>query len=431
MHAGQAAAPEALEFAKFLSWNTTQTANVYQSVCFNYTSTSSSALDAFSNEITGVVSMLQAFLTSMETYANPASIAHVKLQVESFAVKAEREILGVIYTKVQAAYNNSAEEAGLKTLGAMAVASEDHEVLELLQETTSDNESVFEEMAATVNNFMGALPNSITALKTARVEASRVVGFMDSIFSVFQRQGWSTFDMISFLYRRAWIAYFIFLVLLQVAILFYAFWSSGFCGGPRVLAEEEDKGAAVFLGRWQQPAHVFYTSSSHKGKEFRRPDTFKEQCFACCTSCCACFSGCNDSALCFWSVILLLQVSVLFLFALSTVVCALFGIHAFIRAGCSEVYMLNHHNPCTEVMVRLKSWLPSFQADASMPLEEWCTKKDLVTCGLMEEKMAKSLAFTTVFSVVGAILCFHLVVESSVLHEGARMRCKLEELGVN
>lgn len=405
-NAGQPAAPSTLQFAKFLSWNATDQANTYQESCFNYTSTSSSQLDAFANEIYGFTNEVESFLTSIESYSTPAALAQLENQILEFAPKAENEIINLIFKEIEEEFDKLAEKVGLGKIDSMAMKHEDVEALNLMQSSSAPIDSTtVNSMLTTLNDLQSVLPTCITSLKTAKVEVTTVAGFMLSVFTIFNEKGVEVFDDIKSIYKYVWIAYFILLLPLQVGLLFYGFWASGFCGGPGATAEEEDLPPP--------------------------PQTFRERCAACCSACCTCMSGCHDSQLCFWSFILLLQIFVVLLMIVAMVLCMLSGIQAFIGSGCDEVYMLNESGVCTEVMVTLKTFISSFSAAPGQPLEEWCSSKKLATCEVLAASMQSAIMLTTVFSFAGTILYYQLIVESAVLHERARLRRILSKMTKN
>merc|ERR1719263_864642 len=143
---------------------------------------------------------------------------------------------------------------------------------------------------------------------------------------------------------------------------------------------------------------------------------------ACCNCCCTCISRCHDSQLCFWSCIIVFQIIVLLIFIIALVICMLAGIKMFFTSSCAELYLLSEADVCTNDLQSIKSFVPAFVVDELIPLEDTCSTKNLTLCAMIGAEMQQSMILTTIFSIVSAILSFQLVIESSVLHERARMR---------
>merc|ERR1719502_1397626 len=101
-----------------------------------------------------------------------------------------------------------------------------------------------------------------------------------------------------------WAVYFGLFAGLTGMLLLYAFWASGYLGGPK--PDLEDAG-------------------------FEAPHSFGEKLVACCTACCCCVTPeFSDSTLCLWSFILLLQVVVLTIFLVSLFLCIVAGVQALL-----------------------------------------------------------------------------------------------------
>mmetsp|Transcript_127725 Transcript_127725/g.226319 ORF Transcript_127725/g.226319 Transcript_127725/m.226319 type:complete len:1124 (-) Transcript_127725:98-3469(-) len=126
---GVPAAPETLEFAQFLAWNSSNTASRFQGYCFDNTGTSSNAIDGFAQTIQGMVKKIKAFIEQMEKFSTPAGIDDIEEKVMNFASKGLEDVMKVIKTALGNLVNESSpmlddaidqaiHEAG-ETLGSM------------------------------------------------------------------------------------------------------------------------------------------------------------------------------------------------------------------------------------------------------------------------------------------------------------------------
>lgn len=130
LSAGVPAVPETLQFAKFLAFNSSDTANRLQKECFAYTSTSSSPLDSFANTIQGMIKKMTGFINMVEQYSTPAGIELLEKQINGFAAKAGDDMIKVVMKKLdkvvhegapklQSGINTAIKEVGQK-IGAIA-----------------------------------------------------------------------------------------------------------------------------------------------------------------------------------------------------------------------------------------------------------------------------------------------------------------------
>lgn len=106
--AGLPARPETLLFAQTLANNATRTANRFQEMCFSYSKTSSSSLDAFATQIQGMVKKVQGFIKMMMQHSTPSGIAQLESQVHNFAQNAGKDVLKLIKHKFGSLVNSSA-----------------------------------------------------------------------------------------------------------------------------------------------------------------------------------------------------------------------------------------------------------------------------------------------------------------------------------
>merc|ERR1719401_2521251 len=90
------AAPAPLEFAKFLSWNATDSAAMWQSMTFNYSGMSSTPADAFATQIEGMVKKVQGFLSMIGEYSGPEGMDRLRNKTHGFVEDAKGELINVI-----------------------------------------------------------------------------------------------------------------------------------------------------------------------------------------------------------------------------------------------------------------------------------------------------------------------------------------------
>jgi len=385
VNSGVPATPATLLFASYLAANASQTAQEFQSACFNYSGISSSALDSFATQIEGMVKKVQGFLNMLEKYSGEKGVTLLRNQVKDFVENAPKEIEAILN-------NNTNQTDSGNTTGTA-----------LVQISQPAGGGSFDAMTTTLHSLQSVLPPVLSNLKFAKEEVSRLSSTLDSVFDVFKHSGLPVFNKISSLYKKIWIAYFVLLSLFTLAILYYAFWASGFFGGPKKHEDEE----------------------SHP-----EPKSWREKCAVCWRSCTTCMRNTSETDCFFWSVLLLLELLVLVIFLISVVLCLLAGVKAFVASGCSSIYVLGDELICTQTLMLVQSWLTTFNAgQPDVDINKVCTASDLMVCDLISSKMKTSTILTTVFSLLAAIISFQLLVESAVLHERARMRRLIDQLG--
>merc|ERR1719293_142813 len=102
------------------------------------------------------------------------------------------------------------------------------------------------------------------------------------------------FTKVADAYAEMWQEYFVFVFLLNLAILIYGFWASGWFGGPLPLVSKD------------LPS-------------YEPPRSFWDRCKCCCDAFCRCCNNLHDNLSCFWLCIILFQVVALLLFIMSLV----------------------------------------------------------------------------------------------------------------
>jgi hypothetical protein len=513
--AGVEALPETKLFAKWLSWNASDTAATFQDQCFDYSSKSSEALDSFANMIQGMVKKITSFINMLEEYSTPEGIKQLREEVSGFAVNAGADIIKVVYDKLEdyvvagvpaleegvndaidtvsekiaetvvdqvvdpisdalagpiekiladalgseeaaATVSEALTDALSDLLGNMTEEVLEKQIADKLQEvieqaitqaadvigntvddyTTSsslmqtsasldksgiakaairkatlkkaglkslaDVTGAFDQIASLLRSFVKLLPQSADVMSFAKEEVGQVAEVMDSIFDSFAMKGPAIFDSIGDMWTAIWVLYFMFLLPMSLGLLYYGFWASGYFGGPRALQGEPDV--------------------------IENPTTL-ERLSNCCSACSFCMKTYHDTQLCFWSCIILFEIVCLLIFVISLVLCVVAALKSFMLAGCGQVYMLADETVCTETVSVIQNFLATFNIGEEMvPLDQVCTSNMLLTCDLIQNKMASSTIHTTIFSFLAAVFSFQMILESACLHTRARYRRMIDAL---
>lgn len=386
---GQPAKPETLAFAKEFSESVADDATTKNKLASDYSGDSSNALDSICNSINGMIKKTQSFLTTMEKYAGPGGQDNLKKEAQNFVAGTARDILMISNSQIDRAIDTISCEAG----DQLACSNTDKE-LDLPMQLSG----AVSFLTVTVSDLKAALPTVIDNLKTAKTEVSSVSSVINSIMEMLGVKSPPIFDSVSSLYKMAWIGYFILFFLFSFTMLFYAFWSSGWFGGPQ--------------------ANV--SSSSYEP-----PQTFGQRIRTCCNSCCACISGCCSGHLCFWSFLLLAQVIVLLLFVISLVVCLLIGVQAFLGAGCSQIYLIGDDEICSAALALVQQFLKTFSFTVS--LGDVCGSQKLLTCNLIRSAIQEQAVKVIIGALLSSVASFQMLIDSATKHERARCNRLLDE----
>lgn len=253
-------------------------------------------------------------------------------------------------------------------------------------------------VVTTLQELQSVLPTVVQNLKAARSEVSKVAAALDSVFKTFEDVGLPIFFKIARYYRLVWTIYFILLMLLCVTLLYYGFWASGYCGGPKARDPEPERESVWDMTCW-------------------------EKCKCCCWTTYVCYRDWSEGQGCFWSCICLGQIFVLVLFLVSLVFCLLGGISIFIGTGCASIYMLGDEKVCTEKLLMIQKWIATF--DAGHPelfLTDVCSETALTTCAIISDQMTNAAIITISCAILAAVLHFELLISVAMMHERARMK---------
>lgn len=534
INAGAPARPETLEFASWLAYNASSTAQMYQQMCFTYSGESSNSVDSFATQIQSMVKKMQGFLEMMKSYSTPAGIQRLEDQFQYFADTAMNDVLNLVEQRIDSLVNqsipafdravhNAAHDAGVRlgtmigtalgkpvgdslsspitqtlsnslnnnktaelignklsaTLGDVITnltaeklgdaagnlfeglvdkaidqggnavddllkrlpsahqerlllfeaeidqvfnpkSSRSLQDVSLLQnfEVSSDggiNEiteavsGAWEGMVNTLRTFANLLPQAVSVLKQARLEVMKLSSNLDSIFEVFEDRGPKTFASLAETWNKIWLAYFMCLLPLCGFMLYYGFWAKGYFGGPTPLSEEDEA-------------------------TIEPPKTFREQCFLCFSCGFQGWRQFHDSSICLWSVILIFEIVVLLTFVVSILLCIIAGIKTFLIAGCSQVYILEDKEICTEALGLVKSFLSTFHignaatALKTEDISEACESNTLLTCQVLSQKMSAATLTTIFFSFLASLFSMQMLFDSAILHEQARFRRQVSKL---
>jgi hypothetical protein len=107
INSGVPARPETLQFARFLSWNASDTAERFQQQCFNYSNEASNALDSFATQVRAMTSRFTNVLNMLQSYSTPAGIDRLEDQVREFATTAANDVILVVEESLGGFLNQS------------------------------------------------------------------------------------------------------------------------------------------------------------------------------------------------------------------------------------------------------------------------------------------------------------------------------------
>jgi len=384
VNSGADARSETLDFASELAANASSIAGLLQNMSFDHAHTSSSALESFAMQIQSVLKKTSTFLNLMKRYSTPSGIRELEAKLEKFIDHALDDVMHVVDQQIN------------KTLTAVGKKLDD---ISLLEEQPTTLTGIWREIVVFTSEVKSVLPSAIDNVKLARREVSAVAAAMDSIFSVFKIKGWPIFQKVMALWGRLWVVYYITFAIICSSLLFYAFWSVGYFGGPEVYEDDD----AV------------------------SPTSIQARCSNCCRAFASCLDSYTDSNLCWWSALLFANFIVLLMFIASCILVLLAGVKTFIGNGCAEIYLLNDNIICQELMKGIQHWLNTFLLQDPVDISEVCVSKTLMTCGVISEQMHNSTVFTTLGSLLASLFTWQMILESARLHESARWRRMKEE----
>merc|ERR1711988_1316826 len=95
------ALPATLQFAKWLSWNATHTAKLFNEWSFKYQKTSSNAIDSFATQVQEMVKKIQGFIKMMMKYSTPEGIDQLENTLIEYAEAQMKAMLLVTKKRVR------------------------------------------------------------------------------------------------------------------------------------------------------------------------------------------------------------------------------------------------------------------------------------------------------------------------------------------
>jgi hypothetical protein len=94
------ALPATLQFAKWLSWNASHTAKLFNAWSFKYQKTSSNAIDSFATQVQSMVKKIQGFIKMMMKYSTPDGIDQLENTLIDYAEAQMKAMLIVTKKRV-------------------------------------------------------------------------------------------------------------------------------------------------------------------------------------------------------------------------------------------------------------------------------------------------------------------------------------------
>lgn len=251
-----------------------------------------------------------------------------------------------------------------------------------------------------LRSLANLLPQAVNTLKDARTEVSKLSSGLDSIFDVFGVKGPQIFNTVSKYYMTIWVAYFVFILPFCGFTLYYGLWANGWFGGPKPYPDEPEPPAPETL--WQRFKLLF------------------SKCFSFCTHC-------HDTGLCFWSVIIFMQVIVLVTFLICIVLALFAAVKTVIISGCEQVYILEDAGICESGLTTLRNFLTKMPIGNTIIYSDEdiagaCDANSLLTCELVAAKFTKSTIMTSVSSLLASIFSLQMLFNAATLHEQAVWR---------
>jgi len=122
LNGGIEATKATLEFAKWLSWNASDTADRYIDDCTDYSGESSNAASGFNTKIKGMIAKTLSFIKTFKTYASTEGIQMIETKFENFTTNAIGEVkslleerLNGLIVEYEPAMENSIHKAAFQT----------------------------------------------------------------------------------------------------------------------------------------------------------------------------------------------------------------------------------------------------------------------------------------------------------------------------
>mmetsp|Transcript_8009 Transcript_8009/g.14664 ORF Transcript_8009/g.14664 Transcript_8009/m.14664 type:complete len:978 (-) Transcript_8009:101-3034(-) len=392
--AGVPAQNDTLRFAQFLSYNATDTAEMLQHECFEYTSQADGPTENVATRITGMVKAIQSVLAIIKQHATPRAVDNLEKMIDDFAQLLENDVLSHL----------EAEKAKL----AAASLIEQPDTVEKTKELAKKSGNfvlqkvvdAWLKIKPLLDDLTSMMPSAINYMKVAREEVSTASQIMKSQFSVFRMKGHPIFDRGAGIHRKVWTVYFVLAVIFTLTMPIYALWAAGKFGGP---------------------------GSEYRQEGYEPPASYRERCALCWKSCCSCFGEFHNTQEFLWSFIILMEVCWLPLLMVSIVFAILVAVEAFVVKACSPVYILSDDVICTEAMEGISDFLDSVTFYAGMSLKDICETRSLLVCKDLGEEMFRYVLCTVVGSFIASFLVLEMILDSAARWERYRYERLLSE----
>mmetsp|Transcript_59468 Transcript_59468/g.186405 ORF Transcript_59468/g.186405 Transcript_59468/m.186405 type:complete len:398 (+) Transcript_59468:2-1195(+) len=368
---GYPASPEVLQFAQWLASNASRNAAMMTSKCLDYSARVSQHVQGLLGKMEGLPQHVHSVLRLMNGLASREAIGDIMATVDGFRANATEELVAICDRLVNA--TPSIEVPANSTWAKVSRILRDIEAI---------------------------LPGVIELLEVAQM---RTAGFSSSLSSTFEAMEDKLplgFHLGARVWMMIWVGYYVFFLVVDAVMLVWILWVSGVMA--KVAKEREE--------------------------EYQPPQTLGERLQVCWAGCNACLRArCVDGKLCFWSLLIFIELFVFVAFLVSLLLSVLALVKVFIHAGCNQLYMLGDGVVCTEVMANVKFWLTTFlNRDFLTPMTV-CDERQLMTCNLISKDLLKSSALTVVGGFLGSFFTFQVILESAVLHERARWVLALKD----
>jgi hypothetical protein len=371
------------------------------------------------------VETLTKFMDTMKKYATTEGIASLHEQIETFKTKAPDDIVIALLMPIDTILPDPnkpppADMCGISPtakLPPMNFSSTNNILLQVtrLLESSDDSgharaENAFAFITDTVKGMTKDFGSSREYTEQAREGIQQLAETVHTTFDMMGDSVLGGLDTTGYTYKLIWWLYFFLVGTLTLAQLYYAFWASGFMGGPNTAAYDRPAEAAA-------DGYVAPTTCC---------DRFK-CCWQCCCSWCTWY---QDSDLCFWSLILLLKVFVLILFIMSLVFIIVAGLWTGAGAGCAATSgPVNDVGECTELMMKIKNeTLKTFWTNMhpGSDVATMCEDYKLATCAHATAKFEAARTYIALGGALVPVFSFYLIFMMAVMHERARWRRMFE-----
>lgn len=313
----------------------------------------------------------------------------------------------------QAAQGQRVGMVGLQLSSCSALSSDEcaFQTAEKLTQIPGNFQDSFFKLQSMLTQFTNLLPTAMLALRAANQAVITTHADLDTVFSVFSQKGSGIFDSVAKIYRLIWTAYWVLMTSLNIGILYYAFWASGYFGGPKPIVDDEKEGQEEdrHVQRFLDKVLAFFHHYKH--------------------SCAMCMGRFTRSDTCLWSVLVLGQLFVLVIFSISLVLCILAGVQIFVKLGCHQVYILSDPVICLDNLMGLRNFTSSFYvAKPTENIASVCSGQKLLTCELIAQKFTGGTILTVIFSLLAFLFSTQILFDGATMHEQAKCRVEIAEL---